>query len=119
MSIILTTPMVGGNSVRNDRNTYQIAPNGSQVVGSVDMNDVIVVKWLICVRDLTNNQTMAYEVLATHNDSTPSHNKSNVVGDVISVSESVSTMGSYVTIELTNLHDEVIEVRIQNLTMQR
>lgn len=120
MSIILTKPAnPNGSQYHDGRKVYQIPINGSQIIGSVNMNKYIAVKWLVSVRDITDNQTMLYEVLATHNDSIPTHNISNVIGSLLPIVNVVDTMGSYLTLEVTNNHQELIEVRIQNLTMQR
>jgi hypothetical protein len=121
MTIIMTQPAAGGGSstFHADRRLYQIPPTVDQAVDSVDMNSVIVVKWLVSIRDITNNQTCAFEVLSTHNDSIPVHNIHNHIGPTLPIEVRVFTNGSFLILELTNKHDEVVEVRVQNLTMQR
>lgn len=121
MTIIMTKPAAGGGSsnFHADRKLYQIPPNADQAIDSIDMNDVIVVKWLVSIRDITNNRTCAFEVMGTHNDSVPTHNIHNHVGQLFPIGVNVLTNGSFMILELNSNHTEIVEVRVQNLTMQR
>jgi hypothetical protein len=117
MSIIQTQPSGSGSSGSSFRTLYIVPPGVTQGADGVLTNNIIAAKWLISIRNTINNDTSVFEVLATHNTISASHNISNVVGTLISVIVDVKIVASSMVIEITNNISDTIELRIQNITM--
>ncbi len=119
MSIIQTQPTgQSGGSTGFTRKLYVVPPTVTQGVDSVDITKTIAVKWMVSIRNVVDNTTNVFEVMAVHDNSSARHNISNEVGDSILTLVDVNVLGSFMVLEITNNITDNIEIRVLNITME-
>ena len=119
MSTIITKPIKssssGGTTSTPPRKLFVVGSSQYQVVDSVRIVEYVAAKWMVSIKNLTDNTTMMMDVSATHNDIQPYYSQSNILGQPMLLHIQVLIMGgTHMVLQITNNTTSSVEIRVQS-----